>query len=162
MKWISLDYSLLEILLLLLCNEVLCTALFQCTKSHAITWHCSDHSPSSYWCIYSSTNCSSANWQEFHLLQVGVGELGHGSVYEHLWLHDTENPDSVCCTKRIFHVVNQIGKNYMIIVIWYMFLHCWSKKYFWSLNYDILCIFIFDFIMQNLICTKSFELIHYS
>ena len=71
MYWKSLDCSWLEILLLLLCNEVLCTALLGYTKSHAIIWCCIDHIPSSHWCIYSSSNCSPATWQELHLLQGG-------------------------------------------------------------------------------------------
>ena len=61
----------------------------------------------------------------------GFGEVGHDSAYECLWLHDTENSDSVCCTEKIFCLVNQISKKGMIFIIWCMLHLCWSKNCYW-------------------------------
>ena len=44
-------------------------------------------------------------------------EVGNDSVYECLCLHDTESSDSVCCTEKIFCLVDLIGMKHMISII---------------------------------------------
>ena len=46
-----------------------------------------------------------------------LGDIGHESVYECLCLHDTQNSNSVCCTEKIFCLVDFIGKKGMIFMI---------------------------------------------